>query len=224
MMQFKSFTAGVLAASLTGLAIGGFVVNNSNSNIQDPGQPGMDDPQAMQDAMADWQKLMQPGEMHEMLGRGIGEWDMAIKLWMAGPNGPSMDLTGTSTIKWVLDKRFIQEESEWTMAMPNAEGGMDEMVVKGLGLFGYDNYQNMFVGRWADNQTTHILDMRGSTVPGSNTITWYGQMDEPMLNVSGRMVKYISRYIDDDKYIFEIIDLHAGDDYKIFEITYTRKR
>ena len=38
----------------------------------------------------------------------------------------------------------------------------------------------------------------------------------------GRTVKYVTRIINDDKYVFEIIDLHASDDYKVIEITYTR--
>ncbi len=49
-------------------------------------------------------------------------------------------------------------------------------------------------------------------------------MDEPMLGVVGRLVKYVTRIIDDDTHVFEIFDLHADDDYKVIEVTYERKK
>ena len=47
-------------------------------------------------------------------------------------------------------------------------------------------------------------------------------MDEPGIKVTGRTAKYVARIIDQNKYVFEIIDLHAGDDYKVIEITCVR--
>jgi len=44
-----------------------------------------------------------------------------------------------------------------------------------------------------------------------------------MLNVAGRTVKYVNTIVNADKHVFEIIDLHAGDGYKVIEITYQRK-
>ena len=56
------------------------------------------------------------------------------------------------------------------------------------------------------------------------TSSSYGEMDDPMLGIHGRTVKHLTRFVNDDKHIFEIFDLAAGDDYKVIEITYTRKR
>ena len=47
-------------------------------------------------------------------------------------------------------------------------------------------------------------------------------MDEPMLDVIGRTVKYVTRIISEDEHVFSIYDLHAGDDYKVLEITFKR--
>jgi hypothetical protein len=67
-----------------------------------------------------------------------------------------------------------------------------------------------------------LVGMSGMRDP-SGTFTYYGEMDEPMLDVHGRMVKYVSRIVNEDKHVFEIYDLHAGPGYKVVEITYERK-
>ena len=66
--------------------------------------------------------------------------------------------------------------------------------------------------------------MKGGVDPTGTVFTLYGEMDEVMLGVVGRTVKYVTRIVDKDKHVFEIIDLHAGDGYKVVEITYTRKK
>ena len=94
---------------------------------------------------------------------------------------------------------------------------------EGIGYTGYDNYKNMYVFSWIENQSTMMLTASGMTDPSKKVFTFYGQMDEPMLDVSGRTVKYVIKIINEDKHVFEIIDLHAGDDYKVIEVVYTRK-
>ena len=59
--------------------------------------------------------------------------------------------------------------------------------------------------------------------PKTGVFTFYGEMDEPMLKVTGRTIKYVTRIVDANNYVFTIIDLHAGDDYKVVEITYARQ-
>ena len=87
---------------------------------------------------------------------------------------------------------------------------------------GYDNARNMYTSSWASNMGTNVFTMAGSVDPSGKLFRFYGEMDVPMLGVVGRSVKYVTRIINDDKYVFEIIDLHASDDYKVIEITYTR--
>ncbi len=38
----------------------------------------------------------------------------------------------------------------------------------------------------------------------------YGQMDEPMMQMVGRMVKYVTRIADPDKHVVTILERHAG--------------
>jgi hypothetical protein len=93
-----------------------------------------------------------------------------------------------------------------------------------MGLTGYDNNRNLYVGCWADTMGTQLLTMKGSMSPDGKTFTTYGEMDEPMLGVVGRMVKFQTKVVDQDNAVFSIYDLHAGDNYKVAEVTYKRQK
>jgi hypothetical protein len=82
----------------------------------------------------------------------------------------------------------------------------------------------MFTGTWVDNQNTHMLSMAGMVDPSGKVFTWYGEMDEPTMDVRGRQVKYQTKIIDENKHVFAIYDLHAGEGYKVIEVTYTRAK
>ncbi|MGD2108585.1 MAG: DUF1579 domain-containing protein [Phycisphaerae bacterium] len=180
------------------------------------GQGGQEeiDPAKMAEMMGKWQKAATPGENHKHLDYFVGNWKTTTKVWMGGPGSPPMESGGTSSVKWVLNGRFV---------MDHHKGEFMGQPYEGMGLTGYDNYKNMYVGTWADNMSTHVLTMYGARDPSGKTFTYYGQMDEPMLDVFGRTVKYVTTIINDDRYKFEIYDLHAADDYKVLEITYNRQ-
>lgn len=68
-----------------------------------------------------------------------------------------------------------------------------------------------------------LLTGKGMADPPSQTIIFYGEMDEPMLDASDKTAKYVTRIINEHKHVFEIIDLHPGDDYKVMEVACTRE-
>jgi hypothetical protein len=163
------------------------------------------------------------GPQHEFLAKMAGEWTVDYKVYFAGPDGPAVETSGTSTIERVLDGRFLLERSTAEFRMPDGQGGMASMEIDGIGLLGYDRHRKQFTGTWCDSLNTHLLTMSGTISPDGTMLTMYGRMDEPGLGVTGRMVKYVTHVIGDDERLFEITDLHAGDDYKVVEITYRRK-
>lgn len=187
-----------------------------NPTQQDRGSmPEAMDPAKMAEMMAKWQKTTVPGEHHKLLGAFVGEWDTVTKIWMQGPGAPPMESTGSSSNTLVFGGRYLRQQVTGTMMGQPFEG---------IGFTGYDNYKNMYVFSWIENQSTMLLTGKGMADPSGKTLTFYGEMDEPMLDVSGRTVKYVTRIINEDKHIFQIVDLHAGEDYKVIEIVYTRKR
>jgi hypothetical protein len=186
----------------------------------------MEDPAQMKEMMEKMFAAMKPGDHHKHLEQFVGEWNTTLKIFMGGPGALATETKGTASVRWALNGRFIMEEAKWTMMMPDLKNpmSMERVTCEGLGLMGYDNYKNMYVGMWADNMSTHLLTMRGSRHPETNLFTYYGEMDEPGLEVGGRTVKYENRIVNEDKHVFSIYDLHVSEDYKVLEITYTRKK
>lgn len=210
----------LVAAAFVAFSVG-FAFKSAVS--QQPGdQPPT--PEQMQEMMKKWLDTIEPGPQHKELAKNVGEWNTTARMWFMGPSGPATETNGTSKITSVLDGCFIMEEHDGKMMMPNESGGMAAVPYKGLGLTGYDKYRNVFISSWCSNLGTNMLTMEGSMPPGSNTRTMYGAMDEPMLNVVGRTVKYETKHINDDKFMFTVYDLYAGPDYKVFEIEYNRKK
>jgi hypothetical protein len=203
---------------LSTLVLAGVLLSSSvMSQEQGPGGPS---PEQMQKMMAAWQKAATPGEHHAKLEHFIGEWDLETKFWMAGPDGPASTSKGSAKYEWILGKRFVQE----TMRARTEMAPGQVMEIEGLGITGYDNMRNMYTSIWMDNTNTHLLDFVGSMSPDGKKLTFYGDMDEPGLDVYGRTIKSTIRVVDKNTHVFALYDLHAGDDYKVMEITYKRKR
>lgn len=212
----------VCTVALVGLALIAAQGQSQEKKDKPSGMPeGMPDMAAM---MKKWKDAATPGPMHKKLDGLVGEWDTKMKMWMAGPGAPPVVSEGKSRVKWIMDGRFLREEFEGDIMMPDETGAMAKKKFQGLGLLGYDNFRHMFTGSWVDNQGTHMLTMSGALDPAGTTLTMYGEMDEAMIDVRGRTVKYLTKIIDDDKHVFAIYDLHAGEDYKPLEIEYTRAK
>jgi len=165
--------------------------------------------------MARAQKVAAPGEAHDTLKKLVGKWDVTMKVYMGEPGSTAMESAGESEFRLVMGGRFLLEELKATlMGMP----------FEGLGITGYDNYQNLYVGSWIDNMNTHLLTMKGSRdFHTGKTLTMYGTMSEPMLRIADRMVKYVSKWKSDDAFTLEIYDLHVDESYKVLEVDYARQ-
>ena len=166
------------------------------------------------------QAAMTPGPQHAFLQRFVGEWDVVMKVYFNGPDGPAAESTGTSTFESVLDGRFVQERSSIDFAMP----GSPPMKLDGMGLRGYDNHRNLYTGTWADNLNSHILFFSGTPSEDGRTLTMYGEMDEPGLAMTGRHVQYITTLTDEDHISLTINDLAVSPEYTVIEMSYTRRK
>lgn len=172
-------------------------------------------PEQMQQHMEEYMKLTMPGEPQKHLERFVGTWKTTTRVWMEGPGSAPTESPGTSTKKLVLGGRYIMEEHKGTMM---------GMPYEGIGMTGYDNYKNMYISTWASNMSTELLISKGTRHPQTGVFTFFGDMDEPGMKITGRTVKYVTTVVNDDKHIFRIYDLHAGDDYKVIEIEYAREK
>lgn len=209
----------VLIATVISIALSGKLV------ADEPKAGGGDmDPQAMMQAMQDWMDSMNPGDHHKRLNDFVGDYNVEMRVFMM-PGQEPIVTKGTSSIKWVLGKRYLMEEFDCEMKFPDMQnpGQMQTLNYDGIGMTGYNNTRNLYEGTWASTGDTAIYSMKGTWPPDSKVMNFYGEMDEPMMNMYGRVCNFRTTIVDANKRKFEIFDLAAGPDHKVIEIIYTKK-
>ena len=170
-----------------------------------------------QAAMAAWMKLTSPSEHHDKLQTFVGLWDVTSKFWM-DPNAPPSVSAGTSEVIWILDGRFIQENYQSTIQM-----GENTVAFEGLGLLGYDNQKQQYVGTWADTMSTSLITLVGQFDSEGKIMTSVSQYICPMTGqpTKSRMVSTITN---EDEHLFEIFQTGPdGQERKTIEIAYKRR-
>ena len=134
---------------------------------------------------------------------------------MGGPGSEPTVSQGSATCEWAHGDRFL--EQEFTGMMANQP--MDGVVYTG-----FDRYRNQYFMVTMSNMSTTPYFASGNFDPDGKVLSLYGYMDEPMTGEIGKPVKYVTRIIDKDKYIFEIHDMVFGENNtKVVEVTYTRR-
>ncbi len=173
-------------------------------------------PEGQQKMMAEYMRLMSPGERHEMLGYFVGDWKATQRIWMggAGQADPPMVSEGTATYEWILGGRFLRQ---------TYEGSMMGMPYEGEGLLGYDNYSGKYQNTWVSTMSTTISYMDGFAHQDGKGMTLWGEMDEPTLEMRGKTVKHVTRVRDEDTFVFEIHDPHIEGETKVVEVVYERE-
>ncbi|MBZ0198672.1 MAG: DUF1579 domain-containing protein [Ignavibacteriaceae bacterium] len=162
--------------------------------------------------MQAWQAYMTPGEMHELLGQMVGEWNTEITMWM-DPSAEPTKSTGTSVYKAILDGRYFTGEHHASFM---------NMPMIGNELVGYDNAKKKFFSTWIDNFGTGILYMEGTLDPETKVITYFGKSTDPMGVESD--VKQTITYSDKDKGFMEMFTMKDGQEFKTMELTFTRTK
>lgn len=203
--------SGLVHASI-GAGIVGAAVLFAQPPAEDRGQPRLPDGMNPEKAMQEWMALAAPGKPHELLASVAGEYTTVGRMWM-DPKGPPVESAGKASFKSILGGRFLQQDYH---------GSMMGMPMNGLGLMGYDNFRHQYTSTWADDMGTVIYSMTGGISHDGKTITQFGAMDEPSTKQIGKTIKWVTRFIDADKLVFESWEVETGDPMKVFEIEYTR--
>jgi hypothetical protein len=169
--------------------------------------------------MATMIEMAKPGEYHKMLAEQAGSWTYKVKWWMR-PDAPPMESTGTTSVRAVMDGRYIISEHTGKMSMPGADGNMMDVGFQGSGTEGYDNAKKKFVASWIDNMGTGIVQMEGTYDPATKTLTYQGE-EQPVPGVKFSF-RQVVKYTDKDHHTLEFYEVHGGAEAKTMEITYTR--
>jgi len=166
-------------------------------------------------AMKKWMQASLPGDAHKKLDPLVGSWDIATTMWMNGPDQPPTTARATAELSWVLDGRFLQQESKGEfMGMPSA----------GIGYNGYDNLDKKYTMFWIDNSATAMYAAEGNFDKSGKVLTMYGKMDDVMTGEHDKYTAYVLRFEDNNKWIFEFYDATTQPNIKVGEMIYTRKK
>ncbi|MBI5017157.1 MAG: DUF1579 domain-containing protein [Deltaproteobacteria bacterium] len=169
-----------------------------------------------EEMMKSWATAGAPGEQHHRLERFIGTWDSVTRTWMPGSKESDSVSRGTFEYRWLIPGLWqIGEFHGEFMGRP----------FQGFEVRGYDNLKKKHVGVWLDSTSTAILRMEGNFDPKGETLILFGAGDDPVTGEQAKMMRFTTRMLDDDRFVFEIHDMTAGlEGFRMMEATYTRRR
>jgi len=180
---------------------------------QAPAQDKQQTP-SMEEMMAEYAKYAAPGPQHKALEPLIGNWKAITKWWM-DPAAPAETSSATSTAKWILGGRFVQED---------VVGMMEGTPFHGMGITGYDNFKKEYIAFWIDEMATSFMFMNGQADASGKIITMQSEYEDP---ASGKTELYKTVTIIDsnDKHTYQMFKVgEDGKEIKNFEVVYTRQK
>ncbi len=202
-MRTKTLTLSLMTLILS-------VIVNGTVQAKESAPPMSEEMQAM---MAKVQKAGTPGAGHEKLQALVGEWKTATRSWMK-PGDKAEKGTGTSSVQWVLDGRFLQQ---------NYKGDWAGQPFAGLGFFGYDNVKEEYQSIWMDSMSTGIAEATGSYDAVTKTISDKGSVSCPISPTKTKDYRSEWKFISADKNIYNMYTKdEAGKEFKMMEIVYSR--
>lgn len=201
-----AFGAGIVATSIA-LSGGGSVVAQEAGEMQMPPE--------MAEQWQAYMDLQKPGEPHEEMAHWLGEWDCQVTISGMGPDVPPMTSRGSAMFSWLHEGRWMKQEFR---------GEMMGQPFNGFGISGYDNYRKQYVDMWVDSMSTSMATMRGNTMPGSDVMVMFGEMDEPMTGEIGKIVRNVITRHSDDHFTFEMQEVMYGEPFTVMTIEYRRRK
>ncbi|MHC4415178.1 MAG: DUF1579 domain-containing protein [Planctomycetota bacterium] len=205
-MTRRTYLSGIALLGAVVLASAGLVAQEKSALQEMSPQE-----QAMMEA---WMKYMTPGEAHGHLAQRAGEWDLQVKIWH-DPSLPAEESTATSKIKVIMGGRYLLEK---------VEGEFQGEAFHGLGIGGFDNLKQKYVGCWIDNLGTGIMYYEGVPSGDHKTIDYVS--DHPdLLTGTYKKTRSVEKMINEDTYHMAGFNTTPdGKEYKHMELTYTRKK
>ena len=174
--------------------------------------PAGGDPMA---AFADAAKYLRPNDNHAWLGQFLGEWDTTTRLSMM-PGQPPLESRGKCTVRWLMEGRWLQSESE---------GSMMGLPVRSVSTLGYDNFKKKYVQSMVDSFQTCLLTAEGFRDQAGTALHLYGTLDEYLTGEHDKAVRYTLRLLSPDRYVLEVHDLAIGEaNTKVVEVEYVRRK
>lgn len=158
-----------------------------------------------------WMDFTTPGAGHQALEERAGTWKLEVKYWMPGATEPILS-NGTSTVKWIMDGRYLEDHTEASNSMGPFEG---------RGFCGYDNLRKKYFATWIDNSGTGLISLVGDFDASAGAFHYKGEMPDA---VSGQYVaiRQVEQRIAADRWRTEMFVQGPKGEFKCLELNYTR--
>jgi hypothetical protein len=168
-------------------------------------------PMSMEQIMAAYKELAEPGEPHKRLASTQGSWSTVSRIWV-DPDKPPVESRGSSERKMVLGGRYLQEE---------VTGDMMGTHFSGIGFIGFDNAIKKYVMVWMDSTSSGIYSFEGEASADGKTVTMESSYDDPIRGMT--QDRFVMRFIDENTQELEMFSTYASGRRQRTQVTYTRK-
>lgn len=158
-----------------------------------------------------------PGTMHEFLQGQVGVWQGTSQMWMGHGAAEAATGTCTWTVSSLFDGRYIK--CEMSGEMP----GMGPFT--GLGLTGFDNVSQKFVGSWLDSHNTGIMQGVGELSSDGKQLAWTYSYHCPITKRPA-VVRQVDHFTGENTMSFDMFatDPKSGQEYKCMHVDFTRQK
>lgn len=173
-------------------------------------------PEEQAELQAEYMRMAQPGEAHELIAQLEGEWEQEIRFWMS-PGADPIVSTGSAQCEMILGGRFLSCE---------AEGGSGQNAMESLTILGYDNRHKHYTLIGFDTWGTYYVTAAGDYDPDTKTIVLSGVDTDPVMGME-QVYDMTLEFVDEDKYISAVIfknpEMTGGaEEFKMVEVINTR--
>jgi hypothetical protein len=158
-------------------------------------------------------KLPKPGPEHKLLASLAGNYEASVKAYFDPSKGPE-ESKGVMKRSMILDDRYLKEEFQGKAAGKSFSG---------IAIVGYDVMKKKFVTNWIDSMSTGFMLSEGTYDKDTKTFTHIGEDIDPS---TGKKMKSrdVLKIVNENEQHFEMYRGVDGKEFKVLEITYTRKK
>lgn len=164
-------------------------------------------------AMKAWMEFATPADMHKMMGKYNGHWEVSTKMWMT-PDAEAMESTAEATNDMYMGDRY--QKSQFS-------GEFMGMPFHGESTTGYDNMRKVFTTTWIDNTGTGLMYAEGNWNAATKSIEYKGKASDPM---AGKQTAFreVMTFTSDDSYKMEMYNMMGDKEFKSMEMIFSRKK
>ena len=161
-----------------------------------------------------WVRHAAPGKEHKLLEQMVGRWE-TVTTYRKEAGDPPVQARGRCERKWILDGRFVQEE---------LDGGLLGMPFRGVGVYGYDAFEQKYTSVWMDTTSTAITTYLGVYDEGRKVVDFVGVYGDPWTGVK-KKVRGVTRLESAEREVLELyVPKPDGGEFKMLEIVYGREK